>query len=113
MRRLLELLAGLVLTRMLGRPRRDAARPARARPARVRSRAAARPRPARPSPAAAPQRARGPLFGVTLGAFVVGAVLMLLFETWYTRTVGVLALFTFVVAGVFLLTGSGLLDPED
>jgi hypothetical protein len=49
---------------------------------------------------------------VTLGALAVGAILMLLFEAWYTRLVGVLALFTFVVAGVFLITGSGLLDPE-
>jgi len=38
---------------------------------------------------------------------------MLVFDTWYTRLVGVLALFTFVVSGVFAITGSGLLDPDD
>ena len=37
---------------------------------------------------------------------------MFLFEEWYTRLVGVLALFTFVVAGVFAIAGSGMLDGD-
>ncbi|HWT21998.1 MAG TPA: hypothetical protein VN213_00680, partial [Solirubrobacteraceae bacterium] len=58
-------------------------------------------------------RPKGPLVTLMLASIVVGAIVMLVFDTWYTRLVGVLALFTFVVSGVFAITGSGLLDPDD
>jgi hypothetical protein len=113
MRRLLELAAGLLLRRILGQPAAER-KATMARTGRGRARA---PRPAaaasaetRPEP---PGRARGPLVGVMLGSLALGALLMLLFEVWYTRLVGVLALFAFVVCGVAAITGSGLLDPDD
>jgi hypothetical protein len=72
------------------------ARPRRARRARRRERAAVRapagetpPRPARAAPA--------------LALLAVGAITLLLFDSTATRVIGVLALFGFVVAGVFAI----------
>ncbi|MGH2948319.1 MAG: hypothetical protein ACRDPC_19035 [Solirubrobacteraceae bacterium] len=45
--------------------------------------------------------------------FIAGALLLFLFDAWYTRAVGVLALFAFIVAGVFAIADPALLDDED
>ena len=42
-----------------------------------------------------------------------GVVLMIGFEEWYTRTLGVLALFAFVVTGVFVIADPEFLDRDD
>ena len=47
---------------------------------------------------------------VCLGA---GVVLMICFEEWYTRTLGVLALFAFIVTGVFVIADPEFLDRDD
>ena len=114
MRGALDFLVGLVLKRLLGRPEPQRRRRSRgAIPAQRRPDAARAPEPvAAQPPATPPGRPRGGLVVLMLGALAVGLVLMLLFEEWYTRLVGVLALFTFVVAGVFAITGSGLLDGD-
>ena len=114
----LDFLVGLVLKRVLGGPEPQRRRRSRgAIPAQRRSpgapatRSAGAPPPSR-TPATPPGHPRGGLVVLMLSALAVGLVLMLLFEEWYTRLVGVLALFTFVVAGVFAITGSGLLDGD-
>jgi hypothetical protein len=113
-----DFVVGLVLKRLLGRPEPQRRRSSpRAGPAQRRSGDGApgtrTPKPAPGgSPAPSPGRPRGGLVVLMLGALAVGLVLMLLFEAWYTRLVGVLALFTFVVSGVFAITGSGLLDGD-
>ena len=48
-----------------------------------------------------------------LGSFVVGVLLMVLFHEPITRIVGVTALFTFIVTGVFLIADPAFLDRED
>jgi uncharacterized membrane protein YczE len=50
---------------------------------------------------------------LTLGSFVVGVVLMIGFEHPLTRVVGVLALFTFIVSGVFLVASPSFLAQDD
>jgi hypothetical protein len=47
------------------------------------------------------------------GCLAVGLVLMLAFEAALTRVLGVLALFAFIVIGVFLIADPELLDSED
>ncbi len=42
-----------------------------------------------------------------------GLLLMLLFEAWFTRLVGVAALFAFIVSGVFLIADPAFLAAED
>jgi hypothetical protein len=42
-----------------------------------------------------------------------GLLLMLLFEAWVTRLVGVAALFGFIVSGVFLIADPAFLAAED
>jgi hypothetical protein len=49
----------------------------------------------------------------TLGSFAVGLVLMFLFEATATRVLGVLLLFAFVVAGVFLIADPDFLGDDD
>mgnify|MGYP000906675011 CR=1 FL=1 len=46
--------------------------------------------------------------------FVLGIVLMIPFEEWYTRLFGVLALVGFVVSGLFLIASPEYLarDPQ-
>ena len=56
---------------------------------------------------------RSPLLPVALGAFGLGLPIMILFEHWATRVVGVLLMFTFIVAGVFLVASPTFLDQED
>lgn len=48
-----------------------------------------------------------------LGAFGVGLVLMVAFEHPVTRIIGLLALFTFIVTGVFLIADPESLGKED
>jgi hypothetical protein len=51
---------------------------------------------------------------LALALGVLGVVLMIPFDAWYTRALGVLALFGFVVAGVFAIAApANLEDPED
>ena len=48
-----------------------------------------------------------------LGCLAVGLALMLAFESWITRLLGVLALFAFIVIGVFLIADPAFLAEED
>jgi energy-converting hydrogenase Eha subunit C len=50
---------------------------------------------------------RSPLLGVCVACFVLGALVMILFEAPLARIVGVALLFAFVVSGVFLVA-----DPD-
>jgi hypothetical protein len=47
------------------------------------------------------------------GCLVVGLALMLGFESAITRLLGVLALFAFIVIGVFLIADPAFLAEED
>jgi hypothetical protein len=47
------------------------------------------------------------------GALALGLVLMLVFESWFTRAVGVISLFTFIVSGVFLIADPAFLAAGD
>ena len=47
------------------------------------------------------------------GCLAAGLVLMLGFDAAITRLLGVLALFAFIVIGVFLIADPELLDPDD
>ena len=44
--------------------------------------------------------------------FAIGALLLVLFDAWYLRAAGVLALFGFIVAGVFAIADPALLEEE-
>jgi len=46
------------------------------------------------------------------GSLALGLVLMLLFEAPVTRILGVAALFTFIVSGVFLIADPAFLGTE-
>ena len=48
-----------------------------------------------------------------VASFVVGVVLMVAFESWVTRVLGVAALFAFIVAGVFVIADPGVLGDEE
>jgi hypothetical protein len=56
---------------------------------------------------------RRPLLVLMFACLGVGLLLMLLFETWVTRAVGVVALFGFIVSGVFLIADPAFLAVED
>ena len=47
------------------------------------------------------------------GSLAVGLVLMIGFEAVLTRVVGVLALFAFIVTGVFVIADPEFLDRDD
>jgi uncharacterized membrane protein YkgB len=47
------------------------------------------------------------------GSLAAGLVLMIGFEHVLTRILGVLALFTFIVTGVFLIADPEFLDADD
>ena len=56
------------------------------------------------------------LLAFVVSSFVVGAVLMVSFESAISRVAGLAALFAFVVAGVFLVAAPSFLvgdDPDD
>ena len=50
---------------------------------------------------------------VMLGCLAAGVVLMVGFESAITRVVGLLALFAFIVIGVFLIADPAFLAAED
>jgi hypothetical protein len=54
-----------------------------------------------------------PLMGVMLGCLAIGMVLMLVFDSAIARVVGVVALFAFIVTGVFLIADPAFLAAED
>jgi hypothetical protein len=49
----------------------------------------------------------------TLAALVVALTLNLLFEHTLTRIVGVVAMFAFIVSGIFLIASPSFLDAEE
>jgi hypothetical protein len=57
-----------------------------------------------------PRRA---LLALTIGGFVVGATVMIFFESTPARIVGVVLLFTFIVSGVFLIADPAWLGRDD
>ena len=56
---------------------------------------------------------RPPLLALMLGSLLVGLGLMLAFEAPVTRVIGVTALFTFIVSGVFLIADPAFLAAEE
>lgn len=50
---------------------------------------------------------------LALGCFVLGVALMIPFEAWYTRVLGVAALFAAIVIGVFAIATPAFLSAED
>jgi hypothetical protein len=48
-----------------------------------------------------------------LGSLAVGVVLMVVFHAPVTRVLGVAGLFTFIIAGVFLIADPAFLGPEE
>jgi hypothetical protein len=54
-----------------------------------------------------------PLLALMLGSLVVGVVLMVAFHAPVTRILGVSALFTFIVSGVFLIADPAFLVDAD
>lgn len=50
---------------------------------------------------------------VALGCFVLGVLLMIPFEHWFTRVPGVAALFAAIVIGVFAIASPEFLETED
>jgi preprotein translocase subunit SecD len=53
------------------------------------------------------------LAAAALAAGALGALLMFLFEEWYTRLLGVLGLFAFIVLGVFAIASPSFVDDEE
>jgi NADH:ubiquinone oxidoreductase subunit 6 (subunit J) len=56
---------------------------------------------------------RRPLVAFMLVTFAIGAALMLLFDATITRVVGLLALCSFVISGVFLIADPEFLERDD
>jgi hypothetical protein len=56
---------------------------------------------------------RRPLLVFTLACFVVGIGLMIPFEALLTRIFGVIALFAFIVSGVFLIADPDFLGRDE
>ena len=54
-----------------------------------------------------------PLGAFTAGALVAALVLMLPFESAITRILGVLAMFAFIVSGVFLIASPTFTNADD
>jgi hypothetical protein len=53
------------------------------------------------------------LLGFMFTCLGAGLLLMLLFEAWLTRLLGVAALFAFIVSGVFLIADPTFLAADD
>jgi hypothetical protein len=53
------------------------------------------------------------LLGFMFTCLGLGLVLMLVFEAWFTRLLGVAALFAFIVSGVFLIADPAFLADGD
>ena len=58
-------------------------------------------------------RRRDPLVAAALIAGALGALLLILFEEWFTRLFGVLGLFAFIVLGVFAIASPSFLEQDD
>ena len=56
---------------------------------------------------------RPPLLALMLASFAVGFVLMMLFEAPVTRILGLIALFVFIVSGVFLIADPAFLGQDE
>ena len=56
---------------------------------------------------------RRALLGLTVASFVLGATVMIFFESTPARIVGVALLFTFIVSGVFLIADPAWLSRDD
>jgi hypothetical protein len=56
---------------------------------------------------------RDPLVLAALGAGALGALLLIVFDEWFTRLLGVLALFAFIAMGVFAIASPALLEREE
>jgi hypothetical protein len=56
---------------------------------------------------------RGRLGAFTLAALVLALALMLLFENTITRIFGVLAIFAFIVSGVFLIASPTFIEAGE
>ncbi len=95
MRRLRDVVAGVALLGVLDRV---VARPARPGGSRLERRLRRR---SRAAEAPAPRDPR--LFKLMLGSFVVGAFLLLVFESGLAHTPALILLFAFIVTGVFLV----------
>ena len=95
---LIEFPLALALKRLVGPP---AARRADQEPA--------APPPAGP-PAAPPERGRLALVALVL--LVAGSGLVFVFDAWFARLAGVLALLAFIVAGVFAIATPALLEQD-
>ena len=52
------------------------------------------------------------LVALMFTCLAAGLLLMLLFEAWFTRLLGVTALFAFIVSGVFLIADPAFLAAE-
>ena len=71
-----------------------------------------RPQPTSRRAAPRPSRRRG-LLVFMLASLAIGLVLMLVFHEPVTRVVGVMALFAFIVSGVFLIADPAFLGPDE
>jgi uncharacterized membrane protein len=56
---------------------------------------------------------RPSLLAVCVGSFVLGALVMILFEAALARIVGVALLFVFIVSGVFLVASPEFLARDE
>ena len=56
---------------------------------------------------------REPIAYWALAAGALGFALLVAFELWFTRLLGVLGLFAFIVAGVFAIASPALLDGDE
>jgi hypothetical protein len=85
-------------------PARSRRRPPRRRAARAAD---------RPGTVARPPVRRGAWFALMVASAAVSLPLMLIFESTITRVVGVVALFVFIVAGVFAIADPAFLDLDE
>ena len=56
---------------------------------------------------------RPPLALLALAALGGGSLLLIVFDAWYTRLFGVIALFVCIAAGVFAIATPELLDGDE
>lgn len=56
---------------------------------------------------------RDPLAYAAVTAGALGFALLLVFDFWFARVLGVLCLFAFIVTGVFAIASPALLDDDE
>ncbi|HZB77115.1 MAG TPA: hypothetical protein VE526_12880 [Solirubrobacteraceae bacterium] len=56
---------------------------------------------------------RDPLAYAAVTAGALGFALLLVFDFWFARVLGVLCLFAFIVTGVFAIASPALLDADE